>query len=153
MINDDVLIKIARSRGFKYTWPEQVIRMKSKITEMKIGFPGIGNDHLSLVTFKEIKNGDIFIVDENFEYDNSTDNAPLMLKKLDTNKYMIEAIGCGLDSVRDPERIKFRWKDVLEVDNLLNPEYLVFRLDARPKYLIGGPAYYFFYKSYRDNRL
>lgn len=153
MINDDTLIKIVRNRGFKYNWPEQVIRMKKQLTNIKLGFPGIGNNHLSIVEFNDIKVNDIFIVDDNFEFDYKTDNAPLMLKKLNKNQYYIEGIGCGLDSVRDPERIKFRWKDIITDDNLIDPNYLVLRVEARPKYLIGGPAYYFFYKAYRDNRL
>lgn len=154
MINDDVLIKFARKRGFKYDWPDQVIRMKNRMTEMKLGFTGIGNDHMSLVTFKEIKEGDIFIVDEVFEHpDPNNDNAPLMLKKLNDQEYSIECIGCGLDSKRDPERIKFRWKDIIKCENLLDPEFLVFRIDSRPRYLIGGASYYFFFKAYRDNRL
>ena len=55
MVNDDILIKFARKRGFSKTWPDQVNKMKSRMTEMKLGFPGIGNDHLSLMEYQNLK--------------------------------------------------------------------------------------------------
>ena len=36
MVNDDILIKFARKRGFSKTWPDQVNKMKSRMTEMKL---------------------------------------------------------------------------------------------------------------------
>ena len=39
MVNDDILIKFARKRGFSKTWPDQVNKMKSSMTEMKLVFP------------------------------------------------------------------------------------------------------------------
>ena len=57
MINDNILIKFERARGHKYDWPEIVIQMKERMKEMKLGFPGIGNDHMSLVPFSQIKEG------------------------------------------------------------------------------------------------
>jgi len=152
MINDDVLIKYSRQRGFNVTWPEQVIKMKLRMTEMKLGFPGIGNDHLSLVEYKDIKKDDIFIYDPYVELGNNVgDEAPLMLRVLGNNKCYIEGIGCGIDSLRDPERLKFRWKDIIDLPNLPQ-NFLVFRVEPRPT-LNGGPAYYYFFKSYRDFRL
>ena len=52
MVNDDILIKYSRKRGHKYTWPEQVVKMKARMMEMKLGFTGIGNDHMSLIEYK-----------------------------------------------------------------------------------------------------
>lgn len=151
MVNDDILIKFSRKRGYKYTWPDQVNRMKSRMTEMKLGFPGIGNDHISLVEFGSIKSGDIFIYDPYIESGNGIgDEAPLMLRVLPSGECIIEGIGCGWDSQRDPDRTKFRWKDVLPMPSL-DPSFLVFRVDIRPT-LNGGPGYYYFFKSYRDMR-
>ena len=151
MVNDDILIKFSRKRGYKYTWPDQVNRMKSRMTEMKLGFPGIGNDHISLVEFGSIKPGDIFIYDPYVESGNGVgDEAPVMLRVLESGECIIEGIGCGWDSQRDPDRTKFRWKDILSMPPL-DPSFLVFRVDIRPT-LNGGPGYYYFFKSYRDMR-
>lgn len=151
MINDDILIKFVRKRGYSKTWPDQVNLMKSRMTDMKLGFPGIGNDHLSLVEFKDIKIGDIFIYDPYVESGtNSGDEAPIMLKLINNSKCYVEGIGCGLDSKRDPDRTKLRWRDYIDLLNIpLN--FLVFRVEPRPT-LNGGPGYYYFYKSYRDFR-
>ena len=151
MVNDDILIKFSRKRGHRYTWPDQVNLMKARMTEIKLGFHGIGNDHISLVEFKTIKPGDIFIYDPYVELGNSAgDEAPVMLRVLDSGDCFVEGIGCGWDSIRDPERIKIRWKDVVPMPSL-NSDFLVFRVDIRPT-LNGGPGYYYFFKSYRDMR-
>lgn len=152
MINDDVLIKTARRRGYKDTWPEQVMRMRNRMTEMKLGFSGIGNDHMSLVEFKTIGPGQIFIYDPYVESGSGTgDEAPMMLKVLEDGKSCyILGIGVGLDSQRDPDRTKFRWRDTIPMPPI--PEdFLVFRVDVKPC-LNGGPGYYYFFKSYRDFR-
>lgn len=150
MINDNVLIKTERARGHKYDWPDIVIAMKERMKEMKLGFPGIGNDHMSLVTFDQIKEGDLFIWDIYCESFYRGDEAPILFKKLPDSRYEIEGIGYGIDSERDPDRINYRWKDIKDsVD--ISPGTLVFRVDVRPS-LNGGPGYYYFFKSYRDQR-
>ncbi len=152
MVNDDILIKTERERGHREDWPDLVIAMKERITEMKLGFPGIGNDHLTLLPFSGIRRGDIFIWDKYTEsLTRNGDEAPLMLRDLGNNQFFVEGIGVGVDSVRDPERLKFRWKDTVKIDEI-DPDSLVFRVDVRPT-LNGGPGYYYFYKSYRDFRL
>lgn len=162
MINDDVLIKVARKKlGHLYDWPDVVVAMKSRLEEIKLGFTGIRNDHLSLIDFCQVKPDDYFIVDSYFGIDfvGPFDEAPIMLHWLVDDKgnagsqYQIEGIGCGLDSIRDPDRIKFRWKDIINCDNLLPENHLVFRFDARPRLVEGGKSHYFVYKAYRDNRL
>lgn len=151
MINDDILIKFARKRGHNTTWPEQVNLMKSRMSDMKLGFPGLGNDHLTLIEFKNIRVGDIFIYDPYVELGtNAGDEAPIMLKLLDTGYFYVEGIGCGLDSVRDPDRTRIRWRDIINIGKI-DPNFLVFKVDVRPT-LNGGPGYYYFYKSYRDFR-
>lgn len=151
MINDDTLIKIERNRGHKTTWPEQVIKMKERMTNMKLGFPGIGNDHLSLVEFRTIKKDDVFIYDPYVELgDGVGDEAPIMFRDLGNKQCYIEGIGCGIDSLRDPDR-KLRWMDIVNKPELPK-DFLVFRVDVRPT-LNGGPGYYYFFKSFRDARL
>lgn len=153
MVNDDILIKYSRARGHKEDWPEQTRAMKKRLLEMKLGFPGIGNDHLSLVPVSSLKLGDIFIYDpcvESMERD--CDEAPIMFRIIDSDGYcFIEGIGIGADSVRDPERIKFRWKDTVPFPPI-SDNFLVYRVDVRPT-MNGGPGYYYFFKSYRDFRV
>lgn len=150
MVNEDVLIKFARKRGYKYTWPDQVNYMLKRLGEVKLGFPGIGNDDLTMVEFKDIHVGDLFIYDTYIENQGNNDEAPIMFNVLGNSKCQIEGIGFGYDSVRDPDRINFRWKDIIDIPKL-NDNQLVLRVDSRPD-LNGGPAYYYFFKAYRDNR-
>ena len=153
MVNDNILIKYERARGHMTDWPDIVIQMKERMKEMKLGFPGIGNDHISMVPFSDIKPGEIFIWDLYVEgMTRSGDEAPMMLRVSDDGKTcMIEGIGCGVDSVRDPDRLKYRWRDIIPTPQI-DPNFLVFRVDVRPT-LNGGPGYYYFFKSYRDFRL
>ena len=153
MINDDILIKVVRNGlGYKTDWPDRVIEFKKRLDELKLGFPGIGNDHLSLVWYDSIKEGDMFIVDEHLlDMGGRTgDEAPILYKKFTHTDAIIEGIGCGIDSTRDPDRIKYRWKDIIELPKFPD-KMLVLRVDVKPD-LNGGPGYYYFYKSYRDWR-
>lgn len=150
MVNDDIFIKFARSRGYKTEWPDQVNYMKARFHEVKLGFPGIGNDHVDLIEFGELEIGDIFIYDPYVEV-RSGDEAPIMFKILEDGKGYVEGIGCGVDSVRDPLRLKIRWMDIIDLPPL-SSNFLVYRVNVRPKYT-GGPGYYYFFKSYRDFRL
>ena len=150
MVNDDVLIKYERARGHKEDWPEQVMKMKMRLEEVKLGFPGIRNDHLSLVPVSIIQRGDIFIWDPYFECDKKGDLAPLMLRNDGSGMFYVYGIGIGDDSERDPERIKIRWQDTIQLgDNGPGQDDLVYRVDVRPS-TVGGPGYYYFFKSYRD---
>lgn len=152
MINEDVLIKLERSRGHKYDWPTQVIKMWNRLITMKIGFPGIGNKHMTLIEFKDVKKDDLFIYDPYVELgDNVGDEAPIMFRSLGDNKYYIEGIGCGIDSIRDPERKLIRWMDTVEGLNIPR-DFLVHRVESRPT-LNGGAGYYYFFRAYRDGRL
>lgn len=153
MINDDTLIKVVRKHlGHREDWPERVIEMNKRLGELKLGFPGIGNDHMSLVTYDSLNLGDLFILDDHLLDlgGRSGDEAPILYLKVTDSNAVIEGIGCGIDSVRDPERLKYRWKDVVELPKIPG-NTLVLRVDVRPD-LNGGPGYYYFYKSYRDWR-
>lgn len=150
MINDDILIKLVRARGYKRTWPDQVNRIKARLDWIKHGFPGIGNDHLTITEFKNIKEGDIYIYDSYLEKGfGFGDEAPLMLKSRGSMCY-VEGIGLGKDSKRDPYRLNIRWKDIIPTPDI-EEVALVLRVDPNPT-LNGGSAYYYFFKSYRDFR-
>ena len=126
--------------------------MQERLTSMKLGFPGLGNDHLSLVEYRTIKKDDVFIYDPYVELGNNVgDDAPIMFRDLGNNKLYVEGIGCGVDSVRDPFRNRIRWMDIIEKLQLPD-NFLVYRVDVRPT-LNGGPGYYYFFKSYRDGRM
>ena len=151
MINDETLIKIVRKRGFQRTWPTQVNRMKSRLEWVRLGFPGIRNDHLSLIRFGDLKLGDLYIYDEYLERGfGYGDEAPLMLKWINPDQTEIVGIGQGEDSRRDPERVKLRWKDIIPAPQL-DPDSLILLVNPSPT-LNGGSAYYYFFKSYRDLR-
>jgi hypothetical protein len=152
MINDDVLIKVVRRRGFSRTWPDQVNRMKSRLEWVRLGFPGISNDHLSIIRAENLKSRDLFIYDQHLEKGfGYGDEAPLMLRLLedDTSCY-VEGIGRGMDSLRDPSRLLIRWKDIIPCPKM-KPGELVLKVNPNPS-LNGGSAYYYFFKSYRDFR-
>lgn len=151
MVNDEILIKLVRRRGYSRTWPEQVNRMKSRLEWVRLGFPGIRNDHLTITEFKNIKVGDLYIYDQHLEAGfGFGDEAPLMLKSISLGEVKIEGIGQGEDSIRDPMRLKFRWKDIIPAPQL-SPTTLVLLVNPNPT-LNGGSAYYYFFKSYRDHR-
>lgn len=150
MINDETLIKIARSRGHRFDWPEIVRNMKNRIWELKLGFPGIENNHLSIVPFSEIVRGDMFIWDIFLESRERGDEAPILFKVQEDGNYLIEGIGCGYDLHRDPRRTNYRWRDIVSPPEI-SGNSLVCRVDVRPT-MDGGPGYYYFYKSYRDFR-
>jgi hypothetical protein len=148
MINDDILIKVSRLRGHKYDWPDHVCKLKARLNEIKQGFPGINNNHLSLINYGDAKIGDIIIVDLHLFCETTGDEAPLMLRLNETN-CTIEGIGAGNDS-NDLDRILHRWQDSIPIPPLPK-DFLVYRVDVRPT-LNGGPGYYYFFKSYRDFR-
>lgn len=146
MVNDEVLIKISRSFGYK-DWPHQVNIMKDRLSDLKLGFPGVRNEHMTIFPFKDIVDGDIFIYDPGF-FTGAIDEAPVMLK-VNGKSATIEGIGKGWDFF-DPDRILRRWNDVIDIPPI-NQEWPVYRIDIKPD-LNGGPGYYYFLKSYRDFR-
>lgn len=151
MINLDTIIKIVRTRGYKDTWPEQTRYILSRLEEIKSGFPGIRNDHLSIIPYNKILEGDIFIYDSYLEKEPRLyDDSPIMLKLLPNNLFYVEGIGRGLDLVRDPRRELIKWRDTISFS--VPMDSLVLRVDVRPT-LNGGPGYYYFFRSYRDYRI
>ena len=151
MINDERLIRLVRSRGHKSDWPEAVWNMKQRILEQHLGFPGLGDPHLSILEFSKIQEGDLFIWDPYLESGERGDAAPTMYKLLPGNMGYVEGIGCGLDMDRDPSRTLIRWGDTVKLPDI-DPMELVMRVDVKPSLITGGPGYYYFYKAYRDWR-
>lgn len=150
MINLDTIIKILRKRGHKTDWPEHTRRMLKRLEEVRLGFPGIRNDHLSLIERGKLVEGDIFIYDSYLGTSRGGDEAPLMLKIVGGGQYYVEGIGLGLDLIRDSDRTKIRWRDIIGYN--IPEDTLVCKVDVKPS-MNGGPGYYYFYKSYRDFRL
>lgn len=146
MINDDLLIKVVRLKGHKTDWPPIVREMRKRIHEMKLGFPGIRNNHLSLIQYGKLNEEDWFIVDPYFESPTRGIEAPVLYRSIGSGRAIIEGIGCGKYDVRN-----IRWMDEVNMPEL-SPDALVFRFDARPDPITGGPAYYYIYKAYRDMR-
>lgn len=148
MVNVDTIIKVVRERGYKTSWPDETRYVMERLKFIKLGFPGIRNDHLSFIEFKNIKSGEIFIFDHYLEK-GVGDEAPIMLKMINPRTFFVEGIGIGEDSVRDPDKVLIKWRDTISYD--ISPDSLVLRVDVRPT-LNGGPGYYYFFKSYRDFR-
>ena len=63
MINDDILIKFARVRGHKEDWPQAVRYFRNRLTEIKLGFPGIRNDHMDIITYDNFTTKNAKIID------------------------------------------------------------------------------------------
>lgn len=146
MVGLDIWIKIVRKEGVK-DWPKQVRRIRNRWNETKLGFPGIGDSDVSFVKFEDIKEGDIFIYDS-YAWNGKGDDAPLMLRSVGS-AFIVEGIGCGLDS-KDPTRTLIKYKDTITMP--IPKSAYVWRVNSRPKYGIGGPAYYYFFKAFRDMR-
>lgn len=151
MINLQTIVKIVRGHGHSLDWPEASKRLIQRLQEIKKGFPGIRNDHLSFIEITQAKEGDLIIIDKYLETSWSSNNEPpLMLRVLPGLKgYVVEGIGIGEDK-DDPYRVKMRWKDIIP-ELPYNIQGLVLRVDVKPT-LNGGPGYYYFFKSYRDFR-
>ena len=57
------VIKLVRdSRGMKTDWPRYVRAFLDRLDEIKLGFPGLGNDHLTIAKYGTIREGDYFII-------------------------------------------------------------------------------------------
>lgn len=163
MINDDILIKYVRQADYVLDWPEQVRIIKERLEELKEGFPGLGNDCLSLIQYKDLRTGDIFIIDPFIDSEIRRDTAaPTMFYWLTPEVFRVEGIGRGLDLERDPDRLRYRWKDCVGLKMVEEcfgyaPFYKfvlnfpILKVDVRPT-PNGGPGYYYFYRSPRDLR-
>ena len=160
MINDDVIVKYTIQRlkeGFSpyqgvRDWVDYTRFLKEQIQYIKLGFTGLGDGDISLITSSQVLPGDRVILDDNLDSNcgsHDTDHAAIMgVIGLD-GEFEITAIGQGYDFTRDPDRVIFKPGKILYVD--LSKYYTVLRVDAKPR-PDGGSLYYFFNKSVHDAR-
>jgi hypothetical protein len=165
MINDDVLIKYARSRlaqGHTMdlepdNWVDYVRFLSKQLLACKLGFPGIGDDDISIIRLDQVRPGIRLILDDNLDANcgrTDTDRAPILGQVKDFSEtkghvwFEIEGIGSGTDFERDPDRL-LRWGQVHEVNLLEYPCLLSMDSKPRPD---GGPVYYYYNKHPRDSR-
>ena len=162
MINDDILIKYVREADYSQDWPDQVRIIKERLKELKEGFPGIGNNCMTLLKYGNLTTGDIFIIDPFIDSEVREETCtPTMFYWLTPEIFRVEGIGRGLDLKRDPERLRYRWKDCVGIGQVEEcfkytsyrpmQNFPVLEIDVRPT-PNGGPGYYYFYKSPRDLR-
>ena len=121
MINDDVLIKYARGRlaqghlmGLEPdNWVDYVRFLQKQLLACKLGFPGIGDDDISIISINQVKPGIRLILDDNLDANcgrTDTDRAPILgiVKEFAEEPgyvyFEIEGIGSGTDFERDPDR-------------------------------------------------
>lgn len=164
MINDDVIVKYARTRmagghtlWFESgNWPDYVRMLKQQILEVKLGFPGIGDEDLSLIGCGQAAVGKRVILSDNLDANcgsTDTDHAPILglILGIDSEGYgliEIEGIGSGLDFTRDPDRL-LRWGQQHAIQLLDYQTILEVTSKPRPD---GGSVYYYFNKHPRDAR-
>ena len=160
MINDDIIVKYSLKRlnqGFSpdsriQDWVDYTRFLKEQILYIKLGFTGLGDGDMSLISFDQVHPGDRIILDDNLDCNcgsYQTDHAALMGIINPDMTFTIEAIGQGYDFTRDPDRIVFNPGKTIQI--LENQFYTVLRIDAKPR-PDGGSLYYFFNKSVHDAR-
>lgn len=152
MINDDVLRKWSERmisegniNGFKkYTYDRdlRIHKLKHDILRIKLGFKGIGNDHMSLIDVCNVKRGDRIIWDyylDNNSWDDSMDFAPKIFQIIsmksqgdEHNRGILLGIGNGRDTDGDPGRMLVIGKTYI-IDNLINFRAII-RLDSMGRY-------------------
>lgn len=160
MINDDTIVKYSIQRlklGFSpdpniQDWVDYTRFLKEQIQYIKLGFTGLGDGDISLVTWNHVQSGDRIILDDNLDCNSgsySTDHAALMGIINADCTFEIEAIGQGYDFTRDPDRVLLSPGKIIQIDP--KQYHTVLRVDAKPR-PDGGSLYYFFNKSVHDSR-
>jgi len=160
MINDDVIVKYSLKRlnqGFSpdpriQDWVDYTRFLKEQILYIKLGFTGLGDGDMSLISFDQVQPGDRIILDDNLDCNcgsYQTDHAALMGIINPDTTFTIEAIGQGYDFTRDPDRNLFNPGKIIQITE--NQFYTILRIDAKPR-PDGGSLYYFFNKSVHDAR-
>ncbi len=161
MINDDVIVKFTINRlkeGFSplpeiQDWVDYSRFLKEQIQYIKLGFTGLGDGDISLITLNQVNPGDRVILDDNLDCNlgsTCTDHAALMGTVDLEGNFTIEAIGQGYDFTRDPDRTIFKIGVKLAAPYICN-YHTILRVDAKPR-PDGGSLYYFYNKSVLDGR-
>lgn len=151
MINEDVLIKFSREHDGLFgeqDWIERAITLREKIRFIRDwDFQGIGLNDLSLLDNLSVKPGTRIILPGDSEV--ATILGQVIRMKDTLIELEIEAIGCGTDHERDPDRLlRFGTKIYPDLRNFK----FILELISKPR-TAAGSTYYFFSKSMRDNRL
>jgi hypothetical protein len=160
MINDDTIVKYSIQRlklGFSpdpsiQDWVDYTRFLKEQIQYIKLGFTGLGDGDISLISNQQVVLGDRIIIDDNLDSNcgvHNTDHAAIMGVIIQPDQLEITAIGQGYDFTRDPDRILYRPGITIQVD--LSNYYTLLRVEAKPR-PDGGSLYYFFNKSVLDGR-
>lgn len=162
MINDDIIVKYTISRlkeGYNplpdqiRDWVDYSRFLKEQIKYVKLGFTGLGDGDISLITVDQVLPGNRIILDDNLDCNCGrcdTDHAALMGIFDPNGDFTLDAIGQGYDFTRDPDRVLFYPGNVVSgID--LKCYHTILRVDAKPR-PDGGSLYYFFNKSVLDGR-
>ena len=151
MINEDIMIKFSRSHEGLFgeqDWIERAIELRERIRFIRDwDFKGIGTDDLNLIESLEVNPGTRVILPGN-KYE-ATILGQVLRRKDTLAEIEIDAIGCGTDEKRDPDRL-LRYGTKIYPD--LKDYPFILELTSKPR-TAAGSTYYFFSKSIRDNRL
>jgi hypothetical protein len=75
MINDDVLRKWINNNPTEENIDRRLCKFKRNILRIKLEFTGIGNRHMSLVSYDDLKRGDRIIYDMDLDINYSSSNS------------------------------------------------------------------------------
>lgn len=151
MINEDILIKFSRGHNGlfgKQDWIERAVELRDRIRFIRDwDFQGIGTDDLNLLDSLDVKPNTRIILPGN---SNIATILGQVIRRKDTFiELEIDALGCGTDYERDPDRL-LRYGTKIYPD--LKDYKFILELASKPR-TAAGSTYYFFSKSMRDNRL
>lgn len=159
MINNDVLIRFARSRissghCLGDNWVDYARILRRQILDIESGFPGIGDNDLDLALTETVKPGAVVILSDTLDTLGQSDSAPVLGKILESSEspekalLEIHGFGKGLDFIRDPDRL-LRPGQVIGVNLLEWPTSLILKSKPRDN---GGSLYFYYNKHTRDSR-
>ena len=151
MINEDILIKFSRQNPDIFPnldWVESSIAIRDWIRFIRDwDFKGLGTDDLDLIQDDKVKEGTRIILPGN--KDEASILGLVLRRHEDAIELEIEALGCGTDYKRDPDRL-LRYGT--KIYPLITDYRFILELTSKPR-VSAGSTYYFFSKSVRDNRL
>ena len=151
MINDDVLIGYSRRNPRPgLDWIEQAQRLFRDIRFIRDrDFTGLGLNDMDLIESWKVEPGNRIVLPGNSV---EASIVGIVLRKNlenDAIELEIEALGCGTDEVRDPDR-KLRYGT--KIYPCLRDYDWVLRINSKAR-ANAGSLYYFFSKAPRDNRI
>ena len=151
MINEDILIKFSRQNPDIFPnldWVESSIAIRDWIRFIRDwDFKGLGTDDMDLIRDDKVKEGTRIILPGN--KDEASILGLVLRRQGDAIELEIEALGCGTDYKRDPDRL-LRYGT--KIYPLITDYRFILELTSKPR-VSAGSTYYFFSKSVRDNRL